>query len=260
MKYLLAFALLAVAGNALAQDTIFYVKDAPIVVKLEEINPGKVKYKLWDYPTGPSYIAPRRDIKKIVSANGTALWINEKAWDKHYEAVKRYEAQTVTTEKVRKQYKRNMLSMQPICFLMNGIGGGIAYERINRSGNTGFRLPVYGTINYPGIFFMPSLRIYPFGQRIFSPFVAPTLVLGSTERPIYKDSVNVYGNKENYTIRETATYIGFAIEAGVNVHLTRKMFLSITGGGGVNYPDLSQKDKVEYSGIAKFALGFGYRF
>jgi hypothetical protein len=258
MKYLVPLLLVAAGNAANAQDTIYYLKDAPIVVKLEEINPGKVKYKLWENLTGPSYIAVRRDISRIISADGKTLWINEKAWERARDMQIREER--ISTQRVRKSYKRNLVSAMPICFLMNGIGGGVAYERMNKAGNTGFRLPVYGTVNYPGVYFMPSLRIYPFGQRVFTPFVAPTIMLGSGERPIYKDSVSVYGKQVNYSIRETAPYIGFAIEVGVNIHLTRKMFLHIEGGGGVNYPDLAKPDKVDYAGIAKFALGFGYRF
>lgn len=258
MKHLLFSLLLCGSISANAQDTIYYLKEAPIVVKLEEINPGKVKYKIWDYPNGPSYIAPRRDIVRITSADGKVLWVNEKAWEKNADAEQRVDV--VRIEKVRRVYKRNTVTLMPIAFLTNGIGLGVSYEHINRKGNTGIRLPFFAMINYPGAYFTPSVRLYPFGQRIASPFIAPTLLVGYGDRPINKDSLDYYGKTKTYAVNETTGFLGFMIELGVNIHLTRNMFLTVSGGGGVNYPDLAKQDRIDYAGLAKFEVGFGYRF
>ncbi len=257
MKYLLSLLCLLASHSIYAQDTLYYVKDAPILIKLEEVNPGKIKYKTWDYQQGPSYITARRDIAKVVLAGGKVLWLNERAWEKEIEADR---AASPIRRSSRKAYGRNMVSISPIAVVVNGFGGGIAYEHINKSGTLGIHLPVYGTLDYKGAYFIPSLRIYPLGQRIASFFVAPTLIAGYGERFIYKDSVDKYGYEKSYNSREETMFLGFLAEVGVNFQLTQKLFVSLAGGGGVNYADLADADKSKYAALGKFSLSFGYRF
>ncbi|MFN4247815.1 MAG: hypothetical protein ACK4EY_08820 [Flavipsychrobacter sp.] len=257
MKYLLSLLCLLASHSIYAQDTLYYVKDAPILIKLEEVNPGKIKYKTWDYQQGPSYIAARRDIAKVVLDGGKILWLNERAWEKDIEADR---AASPIRRSSRKAYGRNIVSVSPIAVVVNGFGGGIAYEHINKSGTLGIHLPVYGTLDYKGAYFIPSLRIYPLGQRIASFFVAPTLIAGYGERFIYKDSVDKYGYEKSYNSREETMFLGFLAEVGVNFQLTQKLFVSLAGGGGVNYADLAYADKSKYAALGKFSLAFGYRF
>ncbi len=70
-KIFLLTALMALCGNALAQDMIHTFDSAPIQAKVLEISDTQVIYKTWDNLEGPDYRMPTSRIVRIVFANGT---------------------------------------------------------------------------------------------------------------------------------------------------------------------------------------------
>ncbi len=71
VKIFLLTALMALCGNALAQDMIHTFDGAPIQTKVLEISDTQVIYKTWDNLEGPDYRMSTSRIARIVFANGT---------------------------------------------------------------------------------------------------------------------------------------------------------------------------------------------
>jgi len=66
--FLLIF--LSLNTSSVAQDTIFFFKSPPIVVKISSIENRVVKYKKTTLPDGPDYVISKRSVKKIVYGDG----------------------------------------------------------------------------------------------------------------------------------------------------------------------------------------------
>lgn len=59
------------SGNFLfGQDTIHMINRDKIVAKVQEINPTQVKYKLFSFMDGPTYVVNKREVWKIVYSDG----------------------------------------------------------------------------------------------------------------------------------------------------------------------------------------------
>jgi hypothetical protein len=258
VKNLLLLTLLGSTITANAQDTIYHLHTEPLLVKLEEVNPGRIKYKHWDYQNGPSYIIARRDIVKVVSADGKVLWVNEKAWERQNK-----EQAHITIAKspgIRRVYHRNILVASPICVLANGFGFAASYERVDKKGWTGLRIVAAGTLDNPAQYIMPGIRIYPFGQRIATFFVTPSLFFGNGSHPYSADSIDVYGKSRSYMARKDAFQAGFFTDIGLNIHLLPNTIGMVCLGGGINYAAIGSTEMKDYAAFAKFEVGFGYRF
>lgn len=241
-----------------AQDTIYYLRKTPEVVKIIEINPGKIRYKQWDYQDGPDYIIPRRDVTKISSANGKVTWINEDAWEKDMKATKR--AENIASGGVHKVYARNMVSFSPVVVQSTGFGVGMAYEHMSADGIFGFRLPVNATFYNPGVYFLPGLRVYPFGQRTGTFFLTPSVYGGYGERELQLTVKDKYGKDSTYYGKKSDFQFGFFLETGFHFHMTPEAVVSLSVAGGVNYLDLTKPNSDVNAPFGKFEVGFGYRF
>ncbi|MBS1774149.1 MAG: hypothetical protein JST82_14925 [Bacteroidetes bacterium] len=260
MKNLLLIILIACNVSASAQDTLYQMNGDRQLVKLEEMMPGKVKYKLWDYVDGPSYIMPRRDLMKVTSRDGKTLWINEDAWQKEFDKAEKAERANAITLHLKKNYYPNIFTLSPICVLANGVGFAVSYERVNKQGVTGIRLDAAATLDYPSYVFMPSVRIYPWGQHVVTIYASPGIFVAYGSRPIQVDTVDKYGNTDFYSKRIDDFQLGFFAETGAMFHVMPNMVIMLNGGGGLCYTDLSNVQKSRYAGFGKFELGFGYRF
>jgi hypothetical protein len=69
-KYLYVFLTLCCLAQVKAQDQLFKKDNTKILVKITEIGPEEVKYKLYSNPTGPTYVESKRDISLIIFENG----------------------------------------------------------------------------------------------------------------------------------------------------------------------------------------------
>ena len=70
-KLILTCVLVALCGNAFAQDIIRTIDGRSIEAKVLEINDNDIIYKTFDNPDGPDYRLPTSRVTRIVFQNGT---------------------------------------------------------------------------------------------------------------------------------------------------------------------------------------------
>ena len=70
MKLLSVIVLLFVVNTVFAQDQLFKKDNTKLDVKILEITPSEIKYKLFNYQTGPTITINKSDIALIVYQNG----------------------------------------------------------------------------------------------------------------------------------------------------------------------------------------------
>ncbi len=71
MKHIvIVLALLAVCGQAVAQDIIVMRSEKKVTAKILEITPSTISYLEWDNQDGPKYTVNISDIASIIFANG----------------------------------------------------------------------------------------------------------------------------------------------------------------------------------------------
>ncbi len=71
MKFVALFALIFIAFAGISQDQLFKKDNAKLEVKVLEINPNEIKYKLFTYQDGPTIIILKSDVAMIIYQNGT---------------------------------------------------------------------------------------------------------------------------------------------------------------------------------------------
>jgi len=259
-RYLAALALLT-CSTAYAQDTIYYKLLPPNIVHLKHITPTKVLFTHINEKNGPIFHVHVRDIAKVVSANGEVLFYDpvnqEKAQDRNGEIV------PTANIDIRRQYPRNIVTLVPLFVIStDNIGTGLSYERIlDRHHTVALRVPAFVTFNKTSGYFMPSLRFYPFGQRVATVFISPGLFTAYGERRILRDSLrHTNGQYGPYQQEVTEWQLGFYCDAGLNLYMGNNMLISLAMGGGFNYLDLTRGGDYTYPSNGKIEVGFGYRF
>lgn len=70
MKKLLLYLLCCITGITYAQDQLFKKDNTKLEVKVLEINPTEIKYKLFTYQDGPTIIISKKDVALIIYQNG----------------------------------------------------------------------------------------------------------------------------------------------------------------------------------------------
>ncbi len=71
MKHLLLFLSVFTALSTYAQDQLFKKDNTKLEVKILEINPTEIKYKLFTYQDGPTIIVAKSDVALIIYQNGS---------------------------------------------------------------------------------------------------------------------------------------------------------------------------------------------
>lgn len=71
MKKLLVYVLCCITGVTYAQDQLFKKDNTKLEVKILEINPTEIKYKLYTYQDGPTIVVLKKDVALIIYQNGT---------------------------------------------------------------------------------------------------------------------------------------------------------------------------------------------
>lgn len=65
-------------GNfAFAQDTIHMMNREKIVAKVQEINPTQIKYKIFTFQDGPTYVVNKKEVFKIVYSDGHSEFFHD---------------------------------------------------------------------------------------------------------------------------------------------------------------------------------------
>ncbi|HEY9178978.1 MAG TPA: hypothetical protein VIN07_14880 [Flavipsychrobacter sp.] len=259
-RYLAALTLLT-CTTTYAQDTIYYRQLPPNIVYVKHITPTKVSFTHINEQNGPIFHVHVRDLAKVVSAHGEILYYDAINWSKTQERNKGAVASADIN--IRKRFPRQVATLVPLAILSSdNLGTGLSYERmLDRYSTVGLRLPVFITFDRVSGYFMPSLRFYPFGQRVATVFISPGLFTAYGERRILRDSLrNVTGAYGPYQQELTEWQVGFYGDVGLNLYMNNNMLISLTLGGGLNYLDLTKDGDYIYSSFGKFEVGFGYRF
>jgi len=76
MRVILFCALVSLLSALRAQDQLFKKDNTKLDVKILEINPTEIKYKLFTYQDGPLIIISKKDVALIIYQNGTHEVIN----------------------------------------------------------------------------------------------------------------------------------------------------------------------------------------
>lgn len=69
-KFLSFFVVLFAANAAIAQDQLFKKDNTKVLVKIIEINPEAIKYKLFSNLTGPTYSEDKNNVSLVIYENG----------------------------------------------------------------------------------------------------------------------------------------------------------------------------------------------
>jgi hypothetical protein len=70
MKYLAILCVLFIGGNLISQDQLFKKDNTKLEVKILEINPTEIKYKLFNYEDGPTITVLKSEVALIIYKNG----------------------------------------------------------------------------------------------------------------------------------------------------------------------------------------------
>ncbi len=70
MKYLVLLCVLFIGGNLFSQDQLFKKDNTKVDVKILEINPTDIKYKLFNYEDGPTITVLKSEVALIIYKNG----------------------------------------------------------------------------------------------------------------------------------------------------------------------------------------------
>ncbi len=70
MKFVIAMCVLLITNIVFAQDQLFKKDNSKIEVKILEITPTEIKYKLFSYQDGPTIIVAKTDVALIIYQNG----------------------------------------------------------------------------------------------------------------------------------------------------------------------------------------------
>jgi hypothetical protein len=69
-KHLLCLALSGCFVMLQAQDQLFRNDNSKLLVKITEISPDEIKYRLYDHLTGPVYVLQKKEVAMIIYENG----------------------------------------------------------------------------------------------------------------------------------------------------------------------------------------------
>lgn len=147
-------------------------------------------------------------------------------------------------------FGRNIVTISPIqVMVMNQLdantqsdaGINISYERISSNEYFGFKLPVSFSLKNPYYYFMPALKIYPFGQGPVKFAFGPQFYIGTGEYEYNYYSYNYpYDNEAHF--RKERTQVGFLINTSVNFSILQNLYMGLEAGLGINYFDSNADD------------------
>lgn len=69
-RTILAAALICWAAGSLAQDQLYKTDNTRILVKVLEVGPSDIKYKMFDNVSGPTYVENKKNVSLIIYQNG----------------------------------------------------------------------------------------------------------------------------------------------------------------------------------------------
>jgi len=75
-KHLVILTLLGLALTTKAQDQLFKKDNSKLLVKITEVSPDEIKYKLFNNLNGPIYVVNKSEVSLLIYENGQHEVIN----------------------------------------------------------------------------------------------------------------------------------------------------------------------------------------
>ncbi|HQD12385.1 MAG TPA: hypothetical protein PLW43_05520 [Chitinophagales bacterium] len=284
MKQLISITvLLLICINTFSQDKLIGLHNDTLLVKVTEITPKEIKYKMADNPDGPLITVNKNEYSAIQYANGTSQILQD-------------------AKAVRKRiiYK-NSINIDFMSFLTNEIE--INYERLLKGNMIGIQVPVRAGWSNNNLRAFTNLNSYYYynnspyssyysnsdidfslrtGAFIKFYYNKPAIVRGysgiefitgvfksTTDFTFYDENTSTY---KYYSLNNTQGVLGFMAITGFKVTPYPRITFSIDGGGGYGGIFNSHKTEnlngVEYrldknrngTGIWKVCTSIGINF
>jgi hypothetical protein len=278
---LLSIVALLIFSTAMAQDKIYKKNGDMISGKVKEISGRTISYKKADNPDGPVYTINKADLDRIEYSNGTEDNFDDEDNDRRRPPM----PPNRMKENKNVHYRNNILSISPMQITEQGVGVGIAYERVlDKSGILSFYFPAIVAFNgndlnssstgpggtnynnyhdYNTYYLMPGLKFYPTGSKGKVRYaVGPNVVAAFGQRYVN----NVLLNNSGTIIGQDIGYkdhfsLGMIINNSLNINPTARLHLGLEMGIGITYLDQTEgKNTGETEGFFQFGFKIGYRF
>lgn len=273
------------------QDTIFTANYKKIIAKVIEINNDDVKYKKFNLPSDRIYKIDKRDVMKVIYANGVIDTISPKLLKQVQKLpvpppVKKFDPRAA-------DYFRNYVYLTATDLFFGMISGG--YERTFKSGKGSMVVPFsFGMVNMgllpetwenrsSATTFLPGgayyfrnkifstgieINYYPKKQGTVKYFIGPALEYGKYNYYVYKNNSTLPGY---FTIEKlTSQFYTFSFKNGLLIQPSKKF--NITTFLGIGFENFNyRKDsyvknenaltdtKLNYLNFS-FGINAGYKF
>ncbi len=152
-----------------------------------------------------------------------------------------------TQEKTKAKIKssdlgKNIIAFSPVNVAMNSIMNdgqgnvavGISYERIFDNEMLSFKLPVNFTIQRPGIFLMPTIKLYPKKQGVVKYAVGPQFLISYVDESPYYYLYSSMSPKDPIVTRRQ---FGFALNNSLNFTISKHLYAGMEASLGILYYD-----------------------
>lgn len=138
---------------------------------------------------------------------------------------------------------KNIIAFSPVSIAMNSVMNdgepnvavGMSYERIFDNEYISFRLPVNFTIEKPGIYLMPTIKLYPKKQGIVKYAIGPQFLISYVEDYFHP---YLYGPAPLPVSKlETRRQFGFALNNSLNFTISKNLYVGMDASLGILYYD-----------------------
>lgn len=245
MRKAIFFLFLFNVVSLFAQDKLISTLNDTLLVKIQEITPKEIKYKLTDNLNGPLITVNRNNYTLIEFENGTSMVIQDaKSLKKRivYKNSMNFDFMSFLTHEVEVNYERllkgNMIGIQvPIRFGWNS-NGLLPYISFNSNR--------YNNTYYNGSYFYQNENLtFSFTTGAFAKFYynKPAIVRGysgleviggilksNTSISVYDQYLSQYSILEEFSNNQGL--LGFMALTGLKITPYPRVTLSIDGGGG----------------------------
>ncbi len=243
-KNLILFIFFCQLVAVFAQDKLISIKNDTILVKVQEITPKEIKYKLADNLNGPLITVNRSEYLLIEFENGTSMVVQDaKAAKKRivYKNSINYDFMGFLTHEVEINYERllkgNMIGIQ--IPLRMGWNNKILYPY------TAYNNDYSMSYDYYNYFSQNSHLIFSFFTGAFAKFYynKPAIVRGysglevivgvlksNTSISVYDQNISQYSIIDSYN--NNKGLLGFMALTGLKITPNPRVTFAIDGGGG----------------------------
>lgn len=247
MKNLVLFVLICLFhSDVFSQDTLYKRNQEVVVAKVMEIGLDEVKYKLWNYESGPTISVAKDNLMKIVFANGAVQYFAQEMADPNNYASQRKNAVKVDflsplRNNLSFVYERSIKPGRSIEANIGIVGVGIGTNEWEDASGAFFRVG-YKFIKSPDYY----LRGMRYAHLLKGGYVRPDFILGTYSQSRTVD--NSYWNPvPPYNFISLVTYEKQKVTFG-SIQLTigkqwiydDAFLVDIFGGLGYCFSDIDQ--------------------